>query len=74
MKITQGMVDLMKAFSIAATCNDSIGELRELYRKGLLALADLSKEEIMTPEQACSVTDFFRTVIRNEEVRIENNK
>lgn len=73
MKITQNMVDLMKAFSIMAMCNDTIDELRELYDRGLLALGDLSKEETMTPEQAYSVTDFFRTVIRNAEARIENN-
>lgn len=73
MKITQAMIDLMKAFSIAAMCKDSIDELRELYKAGLMVLGDLSKQEIMYPEQICSVIDFFRAVIRNEEARIENN-
>ena len=73
MKITQSMVDLMKAFSIAAMCKGSIDELRELYKAGLMELDNLSKEETMYPEQACSVTEFFRDVIRNEEARIENN-
>ena len=72
MKITQSMVDLMKAFSIAAMCKDSIDELRELYHYGLVELGNLSKEETITPEQACSVTEFFRDTIRNEESRIEN--
>lgn len=72
MKITQGMVDLMHAFRIAAMCKDRIYELRELYHYGLVDLGNLSKEETITPEQACSVTDFFRDVIRNEESRIAN--
>ena len=70
MKITQGMVDLMHAFRIAAMCKDSIDELRELYKGGLMDLVTLSEEETMYPEQACAVTDFFRDVIRNEEARI----
>lgn len=72
MKITQSMVDLMKAFSIAAMCIDSIDELRKLYKAGLMELGNLSKEETMYPEQACSVTEFFRDVIRNNEARIES--
>lgn len=72
MKITQSMVDLMKCFSIMARCKDSIDELRELYKAGLIELGNLSKDETMYPEQACAVTDFFRDVIRNEEARIEN--
>lgn len=72
MKITQSMVDLMKAFSIAAMCKNSINELRELYKAGLMELGKLSKEETMYPEQACSVTEFFMEVIKKEESRIEN--
>ena len=73
MKITQFMVDLMKAFSIAAMCKDSIDELHELYKAGLMELGNLSKEETMYPEQVCSVTEFFRDTMRNAEARIENN-
>ena len=72
MKITQGMVDLMKSFSIMASCQDTIDELREIYRLGFVELGRLSRVETITPEQACSVTAFFRDVIRNEESRIEN--
>lgn len=72
MKITQSMVDLMKTFSIAAMCKVRIDELHELYRYGLVELGNLSKEETITPEQACSVTEFFRDIIRNEEARIAN--
>ena len=74
MKITQGMVDLMKAFSIMAMCQDTIDELREIYRYGLAELGHLSFEETIAPEQAYAVIDFFRAVIRNEEVRIENKE
>lgn len=74
MKITQGMVDLMKAFSIMASCQDTIGELREIYRFGLVELSNLGYDETLTLEQAYSVFDFFRDVLRNEEARIENNK
>lgn len=73
MKITQGMVDLMKALSIMASCQDTIAELREIYRYGLVELSHLSYDEALTREQAFAVTDFFRDVIRNEEARIENN-
>ena len=72
MKITQSMVDLMKSFSIMASCQDTIDELHGLYHYGLVELGNLSKKETITPEQACSVTEFFRDIIRNEEVRIEN--
>ena len=72
MKITKGMVDLMKSFSIMASCQDTICELREIYRLGLVELGNLSHHETITPEQACSVTEFFMDVIRNEESRIEN--
>lgn len=72
MKITQSMIDLMNAFSIMARCKDSIDELRELYHYGLVDLGNLSKEETITPKQACSVTEFFMDTIRNEEARIEN--
>ena len=51
MKITQGMVDLMKAFSIAAMCKDSIDELRELYKAGFTELGNLSKEETLYPSR-----------------------
>lgn len=72
MKITQGMVDLMKSFSIMASCQDTIAELREMYRLGLVELGNLSHNETITTEQACSVTEFFRDTIRNEETRIAN--
>lgn len=72
MKITQGMVDLMHSFRIAAMCKNSIDELRKLYHYGLVDLGNLSKEETITPEQACAITEFFRDTIRNEEARIEN--
>lgn len=72
MKITQSMIDLMKSFSIAAMCKVKKDELHELYRYGLVELGNLSKEETITPEQACSVTEFFRDIIRNEEARIAN--
>lgn len=72
MKITQGMVDLMKALSIMASCQDTIDELREIYRYGLVELSHLSYDETLTPEQASAVLDFFVNVIRNEEARIEN--
>ena len=72
MRITQGMVDLMKSFSIAVKCTDSLDDLRTLYRAGLIELNNLSVNETLTPEQACAVLDFFRDVIRNEEARIEN--
>lgn len=42
MKITQGMVDLMKALNIMASCQDTIVELREIYRYGLVELSHLS--------------------------------
>lgn len=73
MKITQGMVDLMKAFSMMASCQDTIGELREIYRFGLEELSHLSYVEPLTPEQAIAVHDFFTNVIRKEEARIENS-
>ena len=72
MKITQSMVDLMKSFSIAAMCKVRIDELHELYHYGLVELGNLSKKETITPEQACSITEFFRDIIRNEESRIYN--
>lgn len=72
MKITQGMVDLMKSFSIMASCQDTIAELREIYRLGFVELGRLSRVDTITPEQACAVTAFFRYVIRNEESRIAN--
>lgn len=72
MKITQGMIDLMKSFSIAAMCKVRIDELHDLYRYGLVELGNLSKEETITPEQACSVTEFLRNTIRKEESRIAN--
>lgn len=72
MKITQGMVDLMKSFSIMASCQDTIAELREIYRLGFVELGSLSRVDKITPEQACAVTDFFRDVIRKEESRIAN--
>lgn len=72
MKITESMVSLMNAFSIMAKFKDSKDELRELYKQGMMELGNLSKEQVMNPEQACSVTDFFRDVIRNEEARIDN--
>lgn len=72
MKITQGMVDLMKAFSIMASLQDTIGELREIYRFGLVELSNLGYDETLTLEQSYSVFDFFRDVLRNEEARIEN--
>ena len=74
MKITQGMVDLMKAFSIMAMCQNTIDELRQIYRYGLVELGHLSFKETLTPEQAYAVIDFFRDVIRNEEARIENQE
>ena len=73
MKITQGMVDLMKAFSLMVGCQDTIAELREIYRFGLAELSHLSFDETLTPEQTCAVLDFFRDVIRNEEARLENH-
>ena len=73
MKITQSMIDLMKSFSIMSSCQDTIGELREIYRFGLVELSHLSYDEKLTLEQASAVLDFFRDVIRNEEARIENN-
>lgn len=73
MKITQGMVDLMKALSIMASCQDTIRELRELYRYGLVELSHLSYTETLTQEQAYAVLDFFRDVIRNEEARLEKS-
>ena len=72
MQITQGMVDLMKALSIMASCQDTIAELREIYRYGLVELSHLSYDENLTPEQASAVLDFFVNVIRNEEARVEN--
>ena len=72
MKITQSMVDLMKAFSIMASCQDTIAELREILRFGLDELSHLSYNETLAPEQASAVLDFFWDVIRNEEARIKN--
>lgn len=43
MKITQGMVDLIKSFSIMASCQDTIAELREIYRLGIVELGRLSR-------------------------------
>ena len=45
MKITQSMVDLMKSFSIMSSCQDTIGELRVIYRFGLVELSYLSYDE-----------------------------
>lgn len=73
MKITQSMVDLMKSFSIMASCQDTIDELREIYRFGLDELSHLSYDDRITREQASVVLNFFIDVIRNEEARIENN-
>lgn len=72
MKITQSMVDLMKSFSIMASCQDTIAELREIYRLGLVELTHLSNDKTLTIEQASAVLDFIIDVIRNEEARIDN--
>lgn len=72
MKITQSMVDLMKSFSIMASCQDTIDELREIYRFGLVELCHLSYDETLTTEQSSAVLDFIIYVIRNEELRIAN--
>lgn len=72
MKITKSMVDLMKSFSIMASCQDTIDELREIYRFGLVELSHLSYDETLTTEQASAVLDFIIDVIRNEESRIWN--
>ena len=66
------MVDLMKSFSIMASCQDTIDELREIYRFGLVELTHLSYDEKLTTEQASVVLDFVIDVIRNEERRIAN--
>lgn len=72
MKITQSMVDLMKSFSIMASCQDTIDELREIYRFGLAEWSHLCDDEKLTTEQASAVLDFIIDVIRNEESRIAN--
>ena len=72
MKITKSMVDLMKAFSIMASCQDTIDELREIYRFGLVELSHLSYDEKLTTEQASAVLDFIIDVIIKEEASIDN--
>ena len=73
MKINRAMVELLSSYSIAITCAKSKLHLIELGIGCMREIQQLYHHCEISLEQADSMTDYFSSLIKEEEVSIENH-